>query len=88
MRLAAADLERTRTTTPNLWSLVKAPEAFGADLGIQGRLRLQELPDLLRRPRRPQPAPESNKSAPNPLPAASACSALSASPRLPFGGSR
>jgi hypothetical protein len=43
MRLVEADLDRTRITMPNLWSLVKDPEAFWGDLGTQGRLLLKEL---------------------------------------------
>lgn len=43
MRLVEADLDRTRTTMPNLWSLVKDPDAFWGDLGTQGRRLLKEL---------------------------------------------
>jgi len=43
MRLVQADLDRTRTTIPNLWSLVKDPEEFWGDLGNQGRRLLKEL---------------------------------------------
>ena len=43
MRLVEADLERTRTTIRNLWSLVEDPEAFGGDRGTQGRLVLRDL---------------------------------------------
>jgi putative transposase len=43
MRLVEADLDRTRITMPNLWSLVKDPDAFWGDLGTQGRRLLKEL---------------------------------------------
>jgi hypothetical protein len=70
MRLVAADLKLTRTTLSNLQSLAKDPEALGGALRTWDRLRLQELPNLLRRLRRRQPAPKPNKSPRNPLPAA------------------
>lgn len=43
MRLVEADLDRTRTTMPNPWSLVKDPEEFWGDLGTHGRRVLKEL---------------------------------------------
>ncbi len=43
MKLVEAELDRTRPTMPNLWSLVKDPEEFWGDLGTQGRHLLKEL---------------------------------------------
>jgi transposase-like protein len=43
MKFVEADLDRTRTTMPNLWSLVKDPEQFWGDLSTQGRQLLKEL---------------------------------------------
>ncbi len=43
MRVVEAELDQTRTTMPNLWSLVKDPEEFWGDLGTHGRRVLKEL---------------------------------------------
>jgi len=48
MRLVEADWDRTRTTMPNLWSLVKDPEAVGGDLLLAG-VRTHRAGELLER---------------------------------------
>jgi putative transposase len=43
MRFVEADFDRSPTTMPNAWSLVKNPEEFWGDLSTHGRRLLKEL---------------------------------------------
>jgi putative transposase len=43
MRTVEGELDHVNSRMPNVWSLVKDPEAFWGDLGTQGRRLLREL---------------------------------------------